>query len=113
YEAVIRINSQSGKGGIAYVLEQGHGLRLPRRLQIEFSQVIQRIADETGKELQPGDIWKSFEQEYLAEDAPLAFVEHRTVPDAHASELRRLTAVIRENGTERTIEGRGNGPIDA
>ncbi|WP_119462157.1 2-isopropylmalate synthase [Rhodospirillaceae bacterium SYSU D60014] len=113
YEAVIRINSQSGKGGVAYVLEQGHGLRLPRRLQIEFSQVVQRITDETGKELRPGDIWTSFEREYLAEDRPLAFVEHLTIPDTHAGEMRRLKAVIRDQGVERTIEGKGNGPIDA
>ena len=113
YEAVIRINSQSGKGGVAYVLEQGHGLRLPRRLQIEFSQVVQRVADESGKELRPGEIWTSFEQEYLAEDRPLAFVEHLTTPDTHAGEMRRLKAVIRDQGVERTIEGKGNGPIDA
>ncbi len=112
YEAVIRINSQSGKGGVAYVMEQDFGLVLPRRLQIEFSGVVQRIADGTGKELTPDDIWQAFEAEYLAPDRPFAFVDHRTVPDTHASELRRMTATIRENGSERTIEGLGNGPID-
>jgi 2-isopropylmalate synthase len=113
YEAVIRINSQSGKGGVAYILEQGHGLRLPRRLQIEFSQVIQRIADETGRELQPADIWQAFGREYLVGNGRFTFVDHRTVPDVHASEVRRMSALIEDEGTPRTLDGIGNGPIDS
>jgi 2-isopropylmalate synthase len=113
YEAVIRINSQSGKGGVAYILEQGHGLRLPRRLQIEFSQVIQRIADETGRELQPADIWQAFGREYLVGNGRFSFVDHRTVPDVHASEVRRMSALIEDEGTPRTLDGIGNGPIDS
>ncbi|HLI13694.1 MAG TPA: 2-isopropylmalate synthase [Alphaproteobacteria bacterium] len=113
YEAVIRINSQSGKGGIAYVLEQDYGLSLPRRLQIEFSKVIQAVADRDGRELTPARIWDCFKAEYLDETGPFVFVEHRTVPDTHASERRALKATIRIDGKERRIEGHGTGPIDA
>jgi 2-isopropylmalate synthase len=113
YEAVIRVNSQSGKGGIAYLLEKDYGLRLPRRLQIEFSQVVQAIADATGKELTSADIWVAFEAEYLQPVEPYRFVEHRTIPDSHGSGVRKLTATIHERGRERLISGKGNGPIDA
>ena len=113
YEAVIRVNSQSGKGGISYLLEKDHGLRLPRRLQIEFSQRVQAIADATGKELTSADIWAAFEAEYLQPAEPYRFVEHRTIPDSHASGVRKLTATVREHGRERLISGKGNGPIDA
>ncbi|MDG4549456.1 MAG: 2-isopropylmalate synthase [Candidatus Contendobacter sp.] len=113
YEAVIRINSQSGKGGIAYLLEKDYGLRLPRRLQIEFSQVVQSIADATGKELTSADIWAAFEAEYLQPAELYRLVEHRAIPDSHASGRCKLTATIRERGRERPISGKGNGPIDA
>ena len=110
YEAVIRINSQSGKGGVSYILEQGHGLRLPRRLQIEFGQVIQRIADDSGKELQPADIWQAFQREYLDGNGRFRFVEHRTAPNVNASDVRRLAAVIEDGGRSRAIEGVGQRP---
>jgi len=113
YEAVIRVNSQSGKGGISYLLEKDHGLRLPRRLQIEFSQRVQAIADATGKELTSADLWTAFEAEYLQPAEPFHFVDHRTIPDSHTSGVRKLTATIREHGRERLISGKGNGPIDA
>jgi len=113
YEAVIRINSQSGKGGVAYVLEADYGLQLPRRLQVEFSQVVQDFADKSGKEITASQIWQAFNDEYLALESPYAFVNHQTLSDAHASEVRNLTGIIRENGKEVTISGRGNGPIDA
>jgi 2-isopropylmalate synthase len=113
YEAVIRINSQSGKGGIAYVMEQDYGLELPRRLQIEFSQAIQEMADTTGKEIMPADIWSCFEREYLSAETPVGFIEHTTLPEMGGKDRRRITAQIRHNGKERTIEGDGNGPIDA
>jgi len=76
YEAVIRINSQSGKGGVAYLLEKDHGLSMPRRLQIEFSQVIQKIADESGKEISPSDVWDNFQTTYLNESGSYEFVDH-------------------------------------
>jgi 2-isopropylmalate synthase len=111
YQAVIRINSQSGKGGIAYVMDQDYGFDLPRKLQIEFSQVIQGIADGTGKEIQPEMIKQAFDKEYLSEEG-LAFVEHRTVPGGKGGG-RNLDATIRVNGKEREVQGTGNGPIDA
>ena len=113
YEAVIRVNSQSGKGGIAYLLEKDRGLRLPRRLQIEFSPMVQAIADTTGKELSSADIWAAFQTEYLQSDQPFHFVEYRTIPDSHAEGVRKLTATVREHGQERQLSGKGNGPIDA
>jgi 2-isopropylmalate synthase len=111
YEAVIRVNSQSGKGGIAYVLLTDYGLDLPRRMQIEFSQVIQRKADESGKEILPEEIWQSFQAEYLS-NRPFEFLEHKTWPTA-SGHSREIEARIRENGKERTIRGTGTGPIDA
>jgi 2-isopropylmalate synthase len=113
YEAVIRVNSQSGKGGVAYLLEKDHGLRLPRRLQVEFSQTVQAMADSTGKELTSADLWTAFAADYLQPKEPFQFVEHRSAPDGHASGACKLTATIREYGRERLISGRGNGPIDA
>ena len=113
YEAVIRVNSQSGKGGIAYLLEKDHGLRLPRRLQIEFSRTVQALADTTGKELTSVDIWAAFQSDYLQPTEPFRFIEHRTAPDSHTGGTCKLTATIRESGQERLISGRGNGPIDA
>ena len=112
YEAVIRINSQSGKGGVAYVLEQDYGVVLPRKLQIEFSKIVQRIADSEGSELTSERIWECFEREYLGEQGPLAFVDHRTWPEENG--IRGLEATITDNGTrKKKIEGRGNGPVDA
>jgi 2-isopropylmalate synthase len=111
YEAVIRINSQSGKGGVAYVLEQDYGVVLPRKLQIEFSKIVQRIADSEGTELTSERIWECFEREYLGEQGPLAFVDHRTWPEENG--IRGLEATISDNGTRKKIEGRGNGPVDA
>ena len=111
YEAVIRINSQSGKGGVAYVLEQDYGLALPRRMQIEFSRVIQKIADEEGTEITPARIWQAFSEEYLSEQGRAAFVDHHSLPDRERGRL--LDATIRIDGTEHRVEGRGSGPIDA
>ena len=113
YEEVIRINSQSGKGGIAYIMEEEYGVQMPRNLQIEFSRVVQGISDDTGQEQKPEDIWSAFESEYLKAESPYGFVDHQTIPDTHASEIRRLTATVKKNGGEVKIEGRGTGPIDA
>jgi 2-isopropylmalate synthase len=113
YEAVIRVNSQSGKGGIAYLLEQDYGLQLPRLLQVEFSNVVQEIMDKTGNEQTSQAIWQVFQDDYLNIATPYHFVEYRTKPDSHASEIRQITAVMEENGQECQIVGRGNGPIDA
>ena len=113
YEAIIRVNSQSGKGGVAYLLKADHGLDLPRNLQVEFSRIVQDVTDQSGREISSEDIWKLFESEYLPEDGPYEFVEHWSVPDTHASERRKVTATIRRHGEEITIVGRGNGPIAA
>ena len=110
YEAIIRVNSQSGKGGVAYILHADHGLDLPRRLQVEFAGVIQRIADDTGKEITSEMIWQSFQREYLTPDR-IEFVQHTTLPSPHGG--RRLEARVRIDGAERTIVGHGTGPIDA
>lgn len=112
YEAVIRINSQSGKGGIAYILEHEHGLELPRLLQIEFSKVVQAIADSEGVELSADRLWRAFSQEYLDGNGRYAFVSHLTEPATNDAETRELHARILEDGREIEIDGRGNGPID-
>jgi 2-isopropylmalate synthase len=109
YEAVIRVNSQSGKGGVAYLLKTDYGFDLPRGLQVEFSKVVQEWTDRTGKEISSAEIWRMFQDTYLADDK-LALVGYRTLPDP---EGRLLTATVRVNGAERVIEGRGTGPIDA
>lgn len=113
YEAVIRINSQSGKGGIAYLLERCYGVDLPQRLQYEFSQTVQAIADETGKELSTDELWSVFRREYVSITNPYyRVVEHRTSPESQAM-VCRLTATIREHDQQRIITAKGNGPIDA
>lgn len=114
YEAVIRINSQSGKGGVAYVMETDYGFEMPRRLQIEFSGVVQQQADSSGKELSGKDIWAIFDKEYLSQPAgQYKFIDHRSVPDTHASEVREVTASITDNGADVVLKGKGSGPIDA
>jgi len=112
YEAVIRINSQSGKGGIAAVLERDHGIELPRALQVEFARVVQAMADKVGRELESGEIMAAFTQTYV-KDWPLELVDYETHPQAKGEASRRLTATIRDKGVERRIEGEGNGPLDA
>ncbi len=111
YEAVIRINSQSGKGGISYLMERDYGLVMPRRLQIEFSQVVQKVTDDTGHELTAAEIWDAFRDEYLAMDRPFSLVEYREGSDADGRD--RLTATIRDDGRDCLIAGEGTGPIDA
>jgi 2-isopropylmalate synthase len=113
YQAVIRINSQSGKGGISYILERDHSLQLPRGLQIEFSGVVQRVADATGKELDPATLWGCFEAEYLMRREPLAVIEHSILPSRSPSGAVEITARVSVDGMTRTIAGIGNGPIDA
>ena len=111
YEAVIRINSQSGKGGISYILEQDYGVTLPRRMQIDFSQVIQKQADETGKELDSKEIWQSFENYYLKNNAKKISYNSHEIQSSKEKDVIKLTLL--ENNKEIQIEGTGNGPIDA
>jgi 2-isopropylmalate synthase len=111
YEAVIRVNSQSGKGGVAYVIKADHGLDLPRALQVEFSRIVQEVADRTGKELTSADIWALFEKTYLSRGG-FRLIDYSVLPEPRAGE-RRIVATIEEGGAERRIEGVGNGPIAA
>ena len=113
YEAIIRVNSQSGKGGVAWILKTAYNIDLPRPLQIRFTERIQKIAEETGKELSPDQIWRTFERAYLNQNRRFEFVNHASRPDAHASEIRLLTADIKDSGDAKQVDGRGNGPIAA
>ncbi len=113
YEAIIRINSQSGKGGIAYILKSDYGLDTPRLLQVEFSRVIQRIADETGKEIEPRLIWETFQNEYLNRATPIEYHSHSTLPVSGRPDQRDIHAQVVLGGVPQEIEGFGNGPIAA
>jgi 2-isopropylmalate synthase len=111
YDAVIRVNSQSGKGGITYLLESEYGLELPRRLQIEFSQVVQAVMDFDAKELAAADIWRIFENEYALDDTARVQVTHRIEQSSGA--VLRLHADVTIAGQRLHIDGTGTGPIDA
>jgi 2-isopropylmalate synthase len=111
YEAVIRVNSQSGKGGVSYIMQRDHSLDLPRRLQIEFSQVIQKFTDAEGGEFAAGRIWEIFSQTYLAEGGPVAVLAHRSTTGSDGT--YRIEADARVNGEIRELTGTGNGPISA
>ena len=110
YDSVIRINSQSGKGGIAYLLETEYGVVMPRRLQVEFSAVVQRHTDQHGGEVEAESIWKLFSDTYLDNVEPLRYVEHHLFEDGKAQGIR-LT--VERNGQTEVLTGEGNGPIDA
>ena len=111
YEAVIRVNSQSGKGGVAWVIEQDKGLKLPKRLQADFSRVVQALADETSRELDAGDIWGAFERHYhLAGEQPFTLIDYA---ESHAGADRIFTGRVRHDGAERSISGRGNGLLSS
>lgn len=111
YEAIIRINSQSGKGGISYILETDYGVSLPKRAQAEFSKVIQQITDREGHEVRPDQIWEVFSAEYLDQNGPITFLRYQTLPGEGGR--RDLNATLRVFGEEREITGQGSGPISA
>ncbi|WP_299558881.1 2-isopropylmalate synthase [uncultured Mycolicibacterium sp.] len=113
YEAVIRVNSQSGKGGVAYVMKTDHGLVLPRRLQIEFSQVIQKITDGEGGEVSSKEMWDVFAEEYLAPITPLERIKQRVEAAEVDGGTDRIVATVKIDGEEREISGTGNGPLAA
>ncbi|MFK7892404.1 MAG: 2-isopropylmalate synthase, partial [Granulosicoccus sp.] len=113
YEAVIRVNSQSGKGGVAFILERDHGLELPRRMQMEFSKVVQGISEATGKEVDSSTIREAFDQTFLDAQSPLVFITHTTVQHEIDDALRSLSAKVLFKDKEYAISGQGNGPIDA
>src|SRR3569833_600975 len=115
YEAVIRVNSQSGKGGVAYIMKTENQLDLPRRLQIEFSGVVQRHTDDEGGEVTAGQMWTAFSSEYLPDPAApwgrFSLVGHRH--QAHGEQLDEMTVELEDAGVPVTISGQGNGPIAA
>ena len=115
YEAVIRVNSQSGKGGVAYLMKTGHHLALPRRLQIEFSQAVQRRTDSEGGEVSPEELWNIFEDEYLpvAEQTWGRFALDGLSQSSHLDEDVQLTVELQDAGTRHTLSSSGNGPIAA
>jgi 2-isopropylmalate synthase len=113
YDAVIRVNSQSGKGGMSYLLEQDYGLELPRRLQIEFSRAVQKVADQTGLEITSEGIYGIFESEYLAPSTPYAYVSHKMVEDSSNDEPVQIDIGLLHNKAPMSLQGGGNGPIDA
>jgi 2-isopropylmalate synthase len=111
YEAVIRVNSQSGKGGVAYIMKSEHQLDLPRRLQIEFSRVVQSQTDTEGGELSPAQIGEAFTRTYLESREPLDLVGVSTRTEDGG--IDRLEAIVRDHGRQVTITGEGNGPVSA
>jgi 2-isopropylmalate synthase len=116
YEAVIRVNSQSGKGGVAYIMKADHGLALPRRLQIEFSKVIQEIAEGTageGGEVTPKEMWDAFNDEYIAPIRPLERMKQRVDASEDDHGVTRIAATVKVDGAETEITGSGNGPLAA
>jgi 2-isopropylmalate synthase len=113
YESVIRVNSQSGKGGIAYLLERDFDLVLPRRLKIEFSQVVQAVTDATGKELSSAEIWSLFEREYLKQSGAYEYRSHQLVTAQDGSDKERIAIKASYRGQGATFDGEGNGPISA
>ena len=110
YEAVVRINSQSGKGGVAFLLEKDHGVSLPRRLQISLSQKIQKLADKSGKEISSTQIWDIFEENYLKPRNNFSYIEHES---SSKEDLHSLTLKMNMRDSIKTISGTGNGPIDS
>jgi 2-isopropylmalate synthase len=113
YEAVIRVNSQSGKGGVAYIMKTDHGLVLPRRLQIEFSQAIQQITDGEGGEITPKEMWDAFADEYLTPIRPLERMRQKVTAAETDGGTDRITAVVKVDGVEQEVTGSGNGPLAA
>ena len=110
YEAIIRVNSQSGKGGVAYLMDAEHGLDLPRSLQVEFSKNVQKIAEGSGKEITPDQLWEIFEATYLPNDAKYQLLSTEVTT---GSGKTTVFAQMLINGEHVTIKGEGNGPIDA
>ncbi len=115
YEAVVRINSQSGKGGIAFILEKDHGVSLPRRLQINLSEKVQKVADETGKEVMSRDIWKVFEKNYIDVERKLELMNYAlsSTEDSEGNTSDQVEITLRDQKDEVTISGVGGGPIEA
>ena len=113
YEAVIRVNSQSGKGGVAYIMKTDHGLTLPRPMQVEFSSVVQNVTDAEGGEVESKHMFDIFAQEYLDRTTPLEQVSMQVDAAKTENDTATITAQIRFNGKDVTVTGTGNGPVSA
>jgi 2-isopropylmalate synthase len=114
YEAIIRVNSQSGKGGVAYIMGAEHGLDLPRRLQVEFSRAVQAVTEASGTEIKPSELWEVFEKTYLAHDAGLRLLGTEVTTERSSdSNITNVVAQLLVKGEHRSAVGQGNGPIDA
>jgi 2-isopropylmalate synthase len=112
YEAVVRVNSQSGKGGVAYIMKTEHGFDLPRRLQIEFSRTIQHVTEDSGTEISPEEMWQQFQREYLPDNPEIRLLGHEE-RSASYTKQSEISARILVDGVEASINGTGNGPISA
>ncbi len=117
YESIIRINSQSGKGGVAYIMGQEFGVKMPKSMHPEFGAVIQKVSDVEGRELQATEIWDSFEKEYLQSNSPFSLVSFHVVKRHIDNDVEdtfaKVEAVIEDAGVAKNIEAEGNGPLDA
>jgi len=114
YEAVIRVNSQSGKGGVAYVMKTEHGFDLPRRLQIEFSKTIQHVTEDSGTEITPGVMWENFQNEYLPAEPRFVLQSHELTTTSTAGEgTTTIQAQVEADGKAHSLRGTGDGPVEA
>ena len=113
YQAIIRINSQSGKGGVAYVMENEFGCQLPKTMQPEVGQVVQDLTDRTGREVNAAEIWEAFRREYLQADRPIRFLDYAFASDERDSSLVHGRLSVEIEGEQMELSGTGNGPIDA
>src|SRR5690606_12964215 len=108
----IRVNSQSGKGGITYIMRTYHGFELPRRLQIEFSRVVQKVTDASGQETDPQSIYEVFEEQYLSLSNPVRWIGN-TTSSTNEEGVTEVAVDLEVNGSRERVQGRGNGPIAA
>ncbi len=113
YEAVVRVNSQSGKGGVSYLLQEDYGMDLPRGCQVEFTNKIQTITDDTSTEITSFEIWREFQDRYLNSSHPLELISLRVQTDSTEDTSAQIAATVRTKGAEQEIRGEGNGPINA
>jgi 2-isopropylmalate synthase len=114
YEAVIRVNSQSGKGGVAYVMKTEHGFDMPRRMQIEFSKTIQHITEDTGTEISPPVMWNAFRSEYLPDEPRFRLRSHELhTSSSNGVGRTKISAQLEVDGSALTVQGEGDGPIEA
>ena len=113
YEAIIRVNSQSGKGGVSYILENDYSIRLPKPAQAQFSQIIQKITDATSQEISPLKIWETFEETFINQKGPFTLISFISERASRSNDLERIKATVELDGQNHKLEAVGNGPIAA